>query len=304
MAFSPARNAFEGFRVLGRHPTAFLAWLAVLVVFWSVIGGVAWLLIGRDILAAMPSSTTPPDQVLAAFAAIMPKVLAVEIVVMAAGALLYAVILNAVARAVLAPEESRLSYLRLGGEEWRSALAYLAFYGLSFVLIGVAAGLVWGLYAATGAPAVAVLAGLLAFFIVLPVWIWGAVRLSLVLPRVVATGRLDFAGGWRLTRGRFWGLFGMAALIVLVVYAMQIVVQVVLGPIMTPVMMAISPAADPAAMMAALAGRWPMLAGIGLLILVSSMVQMVVQYAPFAAAYRDLAVESGDPEAFPASEFT
>jgi hypothetical protein len=38
------------------------------------------------------------------------------------------------------------------------------------------------------------------------------VRLGFVLPLCVAERRIDFAGSWRLTRGRTWALIGMALL--------------------------------------------------------------------------------------------
>jgi hypothetical protein len=302
VAFSPAREAFEGFRVLGRNPVAFVVWTLFILAFWIILGAGFWLVAGHEAIAVVTAMANSPRAVAAELLSKLPAILAAEAVFLAVGALSYAVLLNAIARAVLKPDDDARWYLRFGREELLSAGVYLILYLGVVALIGTGAALVWGAWAATGNIAAPILAGLLAMLLIAGLVIWGAVRLCLVLPQVVGIGRIDFQRAWRLTRGRFGPLIGMALLNLLVVYVLQMVVQVAVGPLMQGLVLGLQPGAG-ASLPAVVAAHWPALAAAGVLLLVSGIVQLVVQYAPFAAAYRELSPDSGDPDQFPASEF-
>jgi hypothetical protein len=132
-------------------------------------------------------------------------------VLLVAGLVLYAIIYSAMNRAVLRPTESRFGYLRLAGDELRQlglfALLFALALGVSFAVALVTIVIMVLFSMAAGQPGAA-----MAIAILLPLIFCGAilaaVRLSLASPLTFATGRIDLAGAWRLTRGRFWPLFG------------------------------------------------------------------------------------------------
>jgi hypothetical protein len=124
----------------------------------------------------------------------------------------------AVFRAVLFPEQSAAFYLRLGRDEARllglmlvlwlgMMIAMVALIVITIVLGGVLA-LVLGkaVVAILAVVAVLFLYGLMAFV---------GVRLSLVGPLTILRRKITIGAAWRLTRGKFWTLFGTYFVIVL-----------------------------------------------------------------------------------------
>ena len=115
-------------------------------------------------------------------------------------------------RAVLDPADKGFARLRLGPAEARLFGVWLAFAALvtcAFQSFPIAFGLRsqrgpwddWTLLAAIGL-----------WLLLLWAVFWLCVRLCLLAPLSFAEGRVRLGEAWRLTRGRFWGLAGCAAL--------------------------------------------------------------------------------------------
>jgi hypothetical protein len=153
----------------------------------------------------------------------------------------------AMMRAVLRPSDDRFGYLRLGADELRQlllGLLILAVFLGAYLGLAILMGIVGGILAVVVKTAPAALVG-----VTIVVLFGGmtalAVRLSLAAPLTFDTARIDLAGAWRLSRGRFWPLFGTYVFtfaLVVVVYLLSLLVIFALGTVMR--------GGDPAAAMA------------------------------------------------------
>lgn len=198
----------------------------------------------------------------------------------------------AVNRAVVRPSESAFGYLRLGMDEVRVFVVSLV---LSLVLgfgFGLGGAIIFGVLgaitammgdnAAIGGILIAIAA--IAFVCLI---IWVAVRLCLALPITVAERRIAIFDSWKLTKGRFWGLFGMTIL----AYVLCVVVQILLSIILIPILFFVSGGFEN---LASLETMQPMeimqtMAPLAITVLlfaaIVSALQLAIMYAPFASAY-------------------
>src|SRR5690606_32882261 len=120
--------------------------------------------------------------------------------------------------------------------------------------------------------------------------------LSLALPITVAERRIAIFDSWRLTRGHFWGLLGMAIL----AFILTVVVQFLGWAVFMPVFFLMggglaelaSPGFESADMGQFIAALGPIAIVGAIFLALLSALQMAIMYAPFAAAYR--ALKGGD----------
>jgi len=150
-------------------------------------------------------------------------------------------------RAVLRPAKSAFGYLRLGVDEWRQFLLFLwamvvalgayialvvigaivAIIGIIiFAMVNKGAGAT-GAGAGTGAATLGVIAFVLIYMIA---YIYVLVRLSLASAMTFDTGKVSLLKSWRLTKGRFWSMFGayfLAAVLSIVVSLLGLIVMYV-----------------------------------------------------------------------------
>ncbi|HEY0053453.1 MAG TPA: hypothetical protein VGB49_08580, partial [Caulobacteraceae bacterium] len=125
MAFSPSDAAFEGFRLTRERPGAILAWSGFYLLALMLIFAVAALIVGPTVVASMGNPPQGDPEALAAWFAPLAGALAVLV----PGMIIISAMLAAVVyRAVLRPQDSRMAYLRLGGDELRLFL-------VSFLLV-------------------------------------------------------------------------------------------------------------------------------------------------------------------------
>ncbi|MBV9882969.1 MAG: hypothetical protein JO276_08180 [Sphingomonadaceae bacterium] len=134
---------------------------------------------------------------------------------------LYVIVLTAAMRSVLQRSRPAFAFLRLGADELRLfALVFffmiLFYVGLlvAVILLAVVTALFLTAFG-TGPAATAALIVDAAMVFMLAAWLF--VRLSLSLPLTLLRGSFTISESWRLTRGRFWTLFGGFFLIYLVV---------------------------------------------------------------------------------------
>jgi hypothetical protein len=137
--------------------------------------------------------------------------------------LLLLVLYTGALRAVLRPDPPGFFHLRLGIDELHIVILgfglAIAFYLAFIILALVVALLAVAVGAAGGTPAamlVAAVCGIALFGVV----IWLEVRLSLAFPLTVMRRRMIIGESWRLTRGRFWTLFGAYFCLFLIVLAL------------------------------------------------------------------------------------
>jgi hypothetical protein len=139
----------------------------------------------------------------------------------------------AVIRAVVRPSENRFAYLRLGMDELRLLGLGILFVIAGFVaeILAILAIVLVGLLIAlvAGQAAVAIIA------IILGIALCGGavyvgIRLSLAGALTVMRGRIVIRDAWRITRGHFWTLFGVFALLAIVFTVVTIIVIALTNP--------------------------------------------------------------------------
>jgi hypothetical protein len=150
------------------------------------------------------------------------------------GLAVFIVVVAAVMRAVLKPREEKLAYLRVGLDELRllalGILWAVVLYAL-FVVATVLAAMVAVQFVRVGDVEAAKRVIAIVLLLVSCVLIWLQMRLGLAFPLTLLRGRFVIGESWRLTRGRFWRLFGASAVIVLLMIALVLVVLAVMpGP--------------------------------------------------------------------------
>lgn len=297
MAFSATDAVFEGFRIVRRRPATLVWWslfyIAAMAFAMTVIGGSVIRLVNAA--EALEAAGTPSAEDFMPILQLYMSVFAVVLPIsLAAGAVVYA----AVSRAVLRPEESRFGYLRFGMDEVRVfvvsvalALAFIALTGVMFMLVGV----VGGLAASLEAPWLWLVAVLLALAAVAAL-IWLAVRLCLAVPITVGERRIAILDSFRLTRGRFWPLLGMAIL----AGVLSLVVGLLGSLVLTPLQFLAGGVTqlqdlEGAPLTEILQTAWPTILVWIVTNAVLSALQVAVVYAPFSAAYRELATDGSHP---------
>lgn len=299
MTFSASDAAFEGFRLVRRKPMALVAWTLLYAVLslaslFALSNAINPLVALAERMEAVDSNSTTAsrEEVLAVFQGFgeillsLAWLLPVSLIV---GAMLMA----AVARAVLNPRAGGFGYLRLGMDELRVFVVTLVLGILMtfaclavFVLVGVLAGIA-GTSGASGTWLVGILGGLAGVAAI----IWLAVRLCLAVPITVAENRFAFFDSFGLTRGRFWPLFGMAVITLVMVLVVQLLLGIVTMPLALMTgqqMVTFGAQQDPEALRRALDISNPWVIASAIAEAVVYALTVGVMYAPFAAAYRDI----------------
>jgi hypothetical protein len=305
MAFSATDAAFEGFRLVRRNPLALVAWtllyavvtLTALFSFSSMIGPLeAWVVQAEALDGIDNPSLDQVMEIMAGLGAIMARVSWLLPISLIVGAMLAA----AVARGVLKPSGDVFGYLRLGMDEFR-VLVVTFVLGLVMSLGAVAALVAFGiLIAATqaaGGGGFTAIVGLLGFGAVVGLFVWLSVRLSLAVPITVAEKRFAFFDSFRVTKGRFWPLLGMAVLAVVMVLLVQLLSSIVSMPIALASgaeSWSFGEGQDSEAVIAALDVSNPWVIAHAVVEAFVSALTVGVLYAPFAAAYRDIKGAAAD----------
>lgn len=301
MTFSATEAAFEGFRVVRRKPTA-LIWWAALYFLLSVASlaamganADAWIEFVRisEQMEQTPAGQPPTQEefmalfnamfgAIASFAWLLPLQLIVTSVLTAA-----------IARAVTRPGKSAFGYMRLSMDEVRVfvvtlvlAIVLFAAWCAAFLGVGVLMGVAFGIGEAWAG--LLVLAGMVA---AVGLMIWLMVRWSLAVPITVAEKRMAFFDSFAVTKGRFWGLLGMAILAGIMAIVIGLLSTVVVAPLtmMSGVSMFGGMSGDdPTAMLEAYRTFNPWMLVTALVNAVVYALTVGVVYAPFAAAYRDI----------------
>lgn len=210
------------------------------------------------------------------------------------------VLVAAVFRAVLRPEDRRGFYLRIGAAEGWMMLVYLVLlFGAYFAMIMafIPAFLIGGLgyfAMAAGGDAeagalIGVVIGLLGLFAAWGALLWALLRLSMALPMTFVGRSFLLFESWGLTKGQAFRLFGMLLLMGLtsavfqsIVTVIAIAVAVLAGMGMVEQLRAARSAAEILPLL------WPFVAVAAPVAAIVQAVTITVAAAPFATAYQGL----------------
>ncbi|WP_397419867.1 hypothetical protein [Phenylobacterium sp.] len=276
--FSPSDAALEGFRLTREHPLIVLGWSAVYLVGILLIGVIMAAALGPAFVELARKGPLTDAADLQAVADLLAKSWPTFLMVMVAAAFLMSVITAGVMRLVLRPTEPGPLHLRLGATELRLTAANLICVGI------YAASAVLAIVFTAGATTVGEIGAFLALVLVLAFGLWLGVRLSLLTPTVFVTNRVSVGEAWRNTQGRFWPLFGMIV--------MAVVFYVIIWILFSMIAFAVVELAGGQGAMRD-PGRLGAVGVVALFVtlllqFVLQVLQIVMIYAPFAVAYRDL----------------
>lgn len=289
MSFNPTDAAFEGFRLARRAPFAILAWALAYAVFFLAFFVVA----GRSLVTIITMAEQIEQTSQPSMAQLEPLMQAYGVLMIWAlplGLLFGAVLSAAIVRSVLRPEEARFGYMRLGGDELRvlgvSVVVGIIMMLASVIVFGLA-GFLGGLAGGLNAPFLwlpAVLLGLAG----VGGLIWLAVRLSLAVPITFAERRIAVLDSFRLTKGRFWPLLGMAVIAGVMSLLVAFLGAIVAAPL-TMIFGGLERLANQdGGVVAILQAAWPALLVWTIVNAILSAAQAAIVYAPFSVAYREL----------------
>lgn len=236
---SPTDMAFEGLRLTRERPKAILAWAGVNLLIGLVSSALIISLAGPETAAFIALSQQPQNDP-AALMTTYGKIAPAFLLVMPLTLLYFALLAAAVNRVVLRPDEADWHGLALGKDELRQlavlVLLVLLFFVLylGFLIVALILAALVGVMAAvsTGSAAAAGLGVFVAIALVLAALLFVAVRLSLAGPLTFAQRRIRIFGSWRLTRGRFWPLFGgylLAFVLIMIIYLLGMLVALGAG---------------------------------------------------------------------------
>ena len=232
MGMSVGSIVSGAFRLLRERPGAVAAWG---LVYLAVVVGM--LFATRPYVEAQTAAMTRNDP-----AAMMASMQSFGVLMLANLVSLgvFMVLFTAAMRAVLRPLDPGFAYLRVGMDELRvialSILFLIGFY-FAFIIAALVVALVAGIFAIAGGAAAGIAVGGIGLALLIAAAVWIEVRLSLVFPLTLIRGRFVIGESWRLTKGRFWTLFGAYLVLGLVLLLLWIAVAMVtLGSYWTDLM--------------------------------------------------------------------
>lgn len=207
------------FGVFREHFTAVAIWAGI-----YLAGNIAMLLtMGPMMAAAMnPATSADPGAMMSA----MGPVWLLNLVLALVGVVLY----TAAMRAVLRPNAGGIAFLRVGMDELRMVVLCVLFFIGSIILLFLAS-MVLGLLGAgvaigSQSPVLTALFSFLIGLIVFGLAVYFIIRFSLAFPLTLHRGEFVVGEAWRLSRGRFWTLFGAALVVVVIGFVLTMVVSV------------------------------------------------------------------------------
>jgi hypothetical protein len=306
-SFSVGEAATAGFGLVGRKPLAVVGWTVAVVVAVLAPAALCFLAMGptfADLIQtamAQQGGDPSPEMMQRMFAA-QSGMTAFNMLFWLWGSFVKAVFCAAVFRAVLTPERSAWAYLRIGSRELWLTLLLLVEQVLAMIAIFVVALIVAVVVAVVAvgggesgkaaAVATAVVGGVGAAGVLL----WVALRLSMAAPMTFVDNQFRLFESWSLTKGQGWRLLGVALLLIVFIFGMEILVGgVVLGVVMAGggSLAAMHGAGGIEAFLARppleiLRAAWPWLAGLGALWALFSVIVQAVFFAPWAVIHREL----------------
>jgi hypothetical protein len=208
-----------GFRLLRERPLAVLVWS---LIYAAMIVG-TMMVVRPFMQLAGATAAADPQAVLANIGTMMGRIFLMELLML----VVFTILMTAAQRAVLRPAEASFAFMRVGMDELRMfALAIIlllaSYFGM--VILGVVIAIVASLLAAAAGMAAVGAAMVVAMILLVAVFVWLEIRFCLAFPLTLLRRKIIIGESWRLTKGRFWTLFGGFLLLFLALLALWIVV--------------------------------------------------------------------------------
>lgn len=228
--FSVGEAVGAGFGLIRRQPLSVIVWGFVLLIMQLLVMMNFGPLYSAMATQVLTNPAAGPAGILATEGQ-FPQALAIGNLLSFLQLFVGGIIYCAVFRAVLRPDAPGVAYLRLGMAElflfvFIFGLIVAMFFGAFIGALIVAA--VVGILAVAHAGVAAAILGVMSVVALVWLIVWLALRLSLVGPMIVADNKFHLFDAWRLTRGKAGKLFGVGALVFLILLAAEIVVGLVL----------------------------------------------------------------------------
>jgi hypothetical protein len=304
--FSVADAATAGFGVIARKPLAVLAWGLAMFVATAAPMYFLLLLMRPDFallmqMGAQESNANDPA-LIGRFMRLQSGMMLFQLLFWMWSTAVKAVICSAVFRAVLEPQDSRFGYLRLGAREGWLTLLFLVEYVLAYIAFFVVALLAMVIVAIVGVGAggnsagAMVGTGFVVGLLVLVLFLWLALKLSMAAPMTFADRQFRLFESWSFTKGHVGKLLGVSLLL----FVFLIGIEVLFGGLVLGGIFALggqmSWLFEPGAIQALLSEPpmeivrklGPAIAVAGVLWVVFSTVVVTMFSAPWAASYRAL----------------
>lgn len=241
MADQPALNAtFFAFRKRERSGVLTTITIAYIVIAVAIFGVFGWLNYGTfvDYFTWATEMSANPGQMMqppASVIALGPMMLLLQIFYYIIAAAYEASCL----RWMIRGETGGILGFSFGADTWRVYFTYWIWFFLAiaigigmFVVFGSVIGSMFAFGAAGGdtsnAGGMVIVAPLL-FLVVFCVLIYISVRLAPAAATSVARNRFAFFDAWKVTRGRFWALFGAFVLLFLMYFVAYVVLSAAVG---------------------------------------------------------------------------
>ncbi|HEY2749953.1 hypothetical protein [Phenylobacterium sp.] len=229
---SAGRAIAAGFRLVGREPLSFLVWMAayLLVGVLPQIGAFAlvapaWSRMMRELTATADAGGAMPS---AEMMRMQLQMMQAQPIAWLAGVVSHTLVLSAIYRAVLFPEERRFFYLRLGKRElWLGlvmlVLAVMLF--LAFLALMLPLAVIGGIVAAVS-PDSRMVGAVIALMVLmgLGVGLWAALRLSMATPMSFAENGFRLYESWGVTRGHAGKMFLVGLALAVIIWIAELVV--------------------------------------------------------------------------------
>ena len=236
MAFSASSAAMEGFRIIRREPGTVAVWAGVQLVISVAVTALLLPVMGSAMagMGVVPGAAPGASAAqLAAFSKLFWLYLLLTPFYLA----VISIYSGAIYRAVLRPADKGFARLRLGGDELRLAGLWVLM-GLFFFAVFLAVGMVVGAggvaisLASKSSPGAWALGLVVIYLLLFGVCIWLGVRLSLAAPMTFDQKRIRLFSSWKLTKGRFWPLFGCYLLVWVFLFIIVLLDVVVSGAVL------------------------------------------------------------------------
>ncbi|AIF48855.1 hypothetical protein [Dyella japonica] len=236
--FSISKAIGSGFSLVVRRPVSVLAWSVayLLVVVVPIALTFGYLLSEMPSLFANLRQMDPHGGMPADIFRLQSRMMMANPLMMVTGLAGRALLVGAVYRSMLEPDNRRFFSLRFGKQELWLALS-LFVYGLivMFALLavmlggGVLGSLAWLIGSLIADPAAATLTRVVLIGCVVMaaagVWIWVAVRLSLGPVMTFAEKEFRLPESWALTEGHAWKLAGLGITLAVIAFVFALIIE-------------------------------------------------------------------------------
>ena len=296
-----------GFRAIGRNPLALLYWAGVYLILHTLpallLAGSLMGNVGDFYRGAARHAWEGGHPDVSAMMGLTGTMMVWRPVLFLGSLVSQTLILGAVYRAVMTPEDKRWGYLRLGRQELWLGLTLLVLAVILFILaimlaVPLAAGGVITALEATrnvaGAGITGIVVGLAAIAFVVGLF-WVMIRLSLGPVMSWTSGDFKLFDSWHLTRGHEWSIFLVCVGLVVILWLCELI----LGGIGAAVFLGAGGLAslrDITSPMELWDRVGPMLPVIAIFVAIFGTFGLAIFTAPFAEIYRELTGAAPEPK--------